>query len=507
MNDSNMPNIILIILDCLRSDKLSKKYKNIELTPNINKLLDNSFIFTNCITNSPWTLPSHTTIFTNLYPSQHNMISTYSKPLDYKIPTIQEILKAFGYYTICYTENAFISKRFGLSRGFINYISNLGEEIKSISKIINPFIKLRDIIESKIKHRFIQKYFNKMIRGLKIILEHIFWYEKRVKNDTIKELKILEKILSEKKDNRPIYAFFNIMATHNYYIPLKRISTLFNINYNDYKIIKDFFINPSLFNIKINILRKKITHEQLNSFNKLYCANVYYGDLIVKKIIDILKKFKLLNNSYLIITSDHGEHLGEKNLWEHKTWISVYEPVIRVPLILYNKSLSKKTINDQVDLKSLYDTILHLTNIPPIENKYLQIENSLIYRIKNKNFSEYIFGEYLKSSEDKKNIKKYLRFNSSELKIKAINDIKFLRSNNYKYIRYGNKIEEFYNLIEDPNEHNNIFDEKSEICRKMKEKLYQIMIENKKSDVLIKIKTKKEKDRIKEIIRKQKFVI
>ena len=245
----------------------------------------------------------------------------------------------------------------------------------------------------------------------------------------------------------------------------------------------------------------------MNSFIKLYNANVYYADLIVKKIIDILNKFNLLNNTYLIITSDHGEHLGEKDLWEHHTRLSVYESVIRVPLILYHSSFKKKIINEQVELKNLFDTILHLTDIPTEKNIYLQIENSLLYRIKNGKFADYIFGEYLKSSEEKRIIQKYRKFIRQNLILKIISDIRFLRTKNFKYINYGNRIEEFYDLINDPNENTNIFNKNNEICQKMRNKLIWMVNENKKTDKLKIMRTKREKSLIKDIIKQKKFKI
>ena len=59
----------------------------------------------------------------------------------------------------------------------------------------------------------------------------------------------------------------------------------------------------------------------------------------------------MLEDSYIIITSDHGEHLGGKldhYLWEHNTYQSIYEPLIKVPLLIYNKKFKKRLVYQNV---------------------------------------------------------------------------------------------------------------------------------------------------------------
>ncbi|MHA1763224.1 MAG: sulfatase-like hydrolase/transferase, partial [Promethearchaeota archaeon] len=61
---SKPPHIIFIILDTLRADRVSYHEKNNTITPFLNKLIEHSLCFENCIANVPWTLPSHISMFT-----------------------------------------------------------------------------------------------------------------------------------------------------------------------------------------------------------------------------------------------------------------------------------------------------------------------------------------------------------------------------------------------------------------------------------------------------------
>ena len=84
-------NIIFIILDALRADKIQAKYKENYLTPFMNKLLGNSIYFENCIANSTWTLPSHFTLFTGLYEHQNYILTKNLYELSKKVPVLSQI--------------------------------------------------------------------------------------------------------------------------------------------------------------------------------------------------------------------------------------------------------------------------------------------------------------------------------------------------------------------------------------------------------------------------------
>jgi len=350
------PNIIFIVLDTLRADKMLSNYNNINLTSFIKSLLKNSLYFENCISNSPWTLPSHISMFTGLYSTQNALISKDIEKVSNKIPVLTEILKDLGYYTMCFSENAFISKTYGLTRGF-DKVFNVWDwnpwikEKYIFSRLMGRLHKIDLFIKKRLKNKlFVKNWTIIKDRSEKIIktilklafLSHIIFH---LKNDTINDLKIFGKEIENNIDNKPFYIFFNFLTTHDPYIPLKEIFNSFNITIKDFKIIKDMLINPLRSRLDVNIKFKKLSEKQIKVIKKLYNACVFSGDIIVKNVISILKNLGLYENSYIIITSDHGEHLGDKldhYFWEHNTYQSLYESLVRVPLIIFNTNFKKK---------------------------------------------------------------------------------------------------------------------------------------------------------------------
>ncbi len=515
------PHIIFVVLDTLRADRLFIKHNKTYLTPFLKQISSNSIYFTNCIANSPWTLPSHISMFTGLYPTQTTLISNQVDRINEKIPLLAEILKNFGYKTLCYTENAFISKFYGLTRGF-DEVSNVWDwnpwasQNYKLSFFTRLILKVDKIVNKNIKYHFLRKLWthlkDRCINLIKILNKRFFFPQIlfKLKNNTLKDLEVFYQIIEKNYDKEDsLFIFFNLLTTHDPYIPVKETFKLFNISQHDFKNIKNMIINPLQERLDINLKSKILSKNQIKTIEKLYNACIFSADLILKKIFTYFEKFGILENSYFIITSDHGEHLGSEldhNFWEHNTYQSVYKSLIRVPLLIYNKILKGKIIHEQVQLKDLFHTILDLTEIPRPKNKYLIKKYSIMSQIKEKSSPQYIFGEYLKSKQEMEElIKAYGNKMNRNLISKVCNHIYFLRSNRFKYIRYNNlNFNEFYDLLSDPNEKNNIFSEKIEECQKFMNKMDDFFSKMTNPQEIQNLLMKKEKDVLNSVISKIK---
>ncbi|GAG89993.1 unnamed protein product, partial [marine sediment metagenome] len=302
-------------------------------------------------------------------------------------------LKDLGYHTICYTENPWITKFFRLTRGFDNYFRNCRRlfEIHGDTKSHQLYVKFMnklDLKMKKIKINIISFYWQhfklRITKLIERIIKNIYW--KNWLLETKNTLEILDQfslILQNKINKQPLYLFFNIMASHYPYIPIKEALDYCGFKTRDFKTLKRFLLNIRKTFVKINIRSQPLTTKEVDALNKLYNSSVYYNDLILGKLISNLKSLGLLENSYIIITADHGEHLSNQSdhyYYGHGVNQSAYESLINVPLIIYHPDFKKKTINNQVELIDLFHTILHLTGISKNQNKYLNVEKSILHQ-------------------------------------------------------------------------------------------------------------------------------
>lgn len=113
-------NIIIVSLDTLRADRLGCYGYPIKTSPNIDGLAQKSVRFANTYAQSSWTLPSHMSFFTSLYPSFHKVL-TKDHALSPDIKTLAEILRQNGYITAAFTEGGNMFRIYGFGRGFDIY--------------------------------------------------------------------------------------------------------------------------------------------------------------------------------------------------------------------------------------------------------------------------------------------------------------------------------------------------------------------------------------------------
>ena len=111
---------ILISLDTVSAQHLSLYGYERETSPFLDSLAARGVVFDNAYVQLPGTLPSHMSMFTGLYPDQHDVFPPDAVLSD-SIPTLPELLQRAGFRTIGHTDGGFVSGRFGFARGFDLY--------------------------------------------------------------------------------------------------------------------------------------------------------------------------------------------------------------------------------------------------------------------------------------------------------------------------------------------------------------------------------------------------
>ena len=133
------PNILWIVMDTVRSDRLSCYGYHRNTTPNIDRIASEGVLFENAISPAPWTLPSHASMFTGMFPSKHGTDAEHQW-LEEDFNTIAEILYLYGYKTMAYSNNWYASPRVNLDQGFSVFeYTNMG--------VINAGKELTDYLE------------------------------------------------------------------------------------------------------------------------------------------------------------------------------------------------------------------------------------------------------------------------------------------------------------------------------------------------------------------------
>jgi arylsulfatase A-like enzyme len=320
------PNVIFIVLDTVRAQNLSFQGYERQTTPQLEKFAKTGVVFERAFSTAPWTLPSHGSFFTGKHP--HDLSGSWLTPLDGTHPTLAEAFSARGYMTVGFVANLiYATAESGLNRGFARY-----SDFPLTTTLMIRESWLTRALTRPLRASFGD--FNSMVR--------------KPAGDVNKEfLKWLEA-----RPDRPFFAFLNYFDAHQPYLPPPPFDTKFR---------------PDGRRAYLNKEAETWSPEEIEQAKDAYDGTIAYVDQQVGLLLDTLNAQNLLQNTVVVITSDHGEQLGEHNLFDHGN--SLYRPLLHVPLII---SFPPKTpqgmrVSDAVSLVDLPATILDLANAGPKE--------------------------------------------------------------------------------------------------------------------------------------------
>jgi arylsulfatase A-like enzyme len=430
-------NILLVTLDTVRADHLSCYGYQRLTTPNLDRFSREGVVFKNVVSPSSWTLPSHASMFTGMYPTRHgadhkadslpDAKGTESKESGWKQimfhnftrlsdehQTLAEIFSDRGYRTAGIIGGVFCSSIFGLAQGFDYY----DDEI--------PFFNIHFFLVYELVDHFF---------SLNDFFSQYGYLGKRIAAD----LNNSAFTWLEKNHDQPFFLFINYMDAHTPYLPPPPYDGYFSkmpknsILHNNPPPDSSFVTaQTSLINSVISGSHQ-LTPEEKELTVSLYDGGILYLDHYLGLLFEKLKKLKIYDDTLIIITSDHGEAFGEHNQMEHGH--TLYEEVLRVPLII--KYPSAYPVHGEVEkrtsLVDLMPTILSLLRYP---------------------IPSGIDGEIMDKSDHQVIAELFLGVSKKDHK--GTSDLRALYEGKEKYIWASQGSGELYNLEKDPQEETNL---------------------------------------------------
>jgi arylsulfatase A-like enzyme len=315
-----VPNLLIIDIDTLRADHTSPYGYIRNTTPYLNQIAGQGALFEMAISASSWTLPSHASIVTGVYPHEHG---AEIKALDNRLVTIPELIRSRGYLTGAFSANsAFFTRQMGFGRGFSKFsdVSNQPLEWANRTILGKSLVNWLQTIGLPLA--------SKKRNAIEINESFLAWVDENPK--------------------KPFFAILNYMDVHSPYLPPSSYQKIFSSSMPPDNIRKEWVHNYITMHSKYGA----------QAWIDAYDASIRYLDDQIKALFYELEKRKIISNTLVIITSDHGEAFGEHEVVEHGN--SLYLETIHVPLIFYwpDNITRSLRINQPVSLTSLAPTLL-----------------------------------------------------------------------------------------------------------------------------------------------------
>jgi arylsulfatase A-like enzyme len=308
------PNVILIVMDTARADRCSVSGGERRTTPQLEKISFRGLNFRNAWSPAGWTGPAHASMFTGLLPTNHGLRRTNREYLLEDSDTLAELLGARGYRTAAFTANAQIGVESGLDQGFELLVPLFARSAENDGHFAEE------------AHEQSLKWIQKGTNPFFLFINH------------------MEAHFPQAPPDRWIESFARLPMSR------EEIGAARGIGHRRYL---DHCLDLA-----------PLSPRELAVHSELYDVEIEGLDREIGRFFDLLGDRGLLENTLLIITSDHGENLGEHGQMDHL--FSLHRTIRQVPLVvlLPGRKRAGEVHEEVVRLEDIFPTVLEVCGLP-----------------------------------------------------------------------------------------------------------------------------------------------
>lgn len=410
-----LPNIILIVMDAVRAKHLSCYGYHRPTTPHLEQFARKCVVYETAISAAGWSLPSHASIFTGLYPSKHGAHDQHKYLLP-EYPTMASILRSYGYHTRAFCHNAYVGPATGLNRGF--------ETFNTDSRNIPPLLK---------------KITDKFDNGLARLRKQQDFGARQTNQKIFSALRRLH------SGPRPFFMFVHYEEPHAPYRPPRNFNRYLPEGVSEQQAMQvnqdqwAYFTNPSIMS--------ELDFEILKA---LYDGEITYVDMRINQVLSWLEQFNILDHTMVIITADHGDNIGDHQMMGHA--YCLYDTLVHVPLIIHYPAgtAGPQRVSRQVQTLDLLPTILTLLG---------DTSSALFNSLQGHNLLSLTGRDFTIAEQTRPDLTTFhKRFPGVDVS-QYDRALKMIRTDRYKYIWASDNNHELYDLQKDPDEQHNIINQ------------------------------------------------
>jgi arylsulfatase A-like enzyme len=306
------PNLLLVVIDTLRADRLGAYGGTRGLTPFLDGLAASGVVFENAYAASSWTSPSIASLFTSRHPIQHGVVG-FESVLGDGEATLAESLRELGFASGGFSANFRISEQLGYGQGF---------------DVWRAYLEAPGVPGPKVPARFVREQALAWLGGV--------W---------------------QRETPRPVFLYAHFMEPHSPYQPPEPERRRFA---PDATRAQADAANALLVGLRFGDL----SDPQVALLRTLYDGEVAALDAELRRLFEALRASGFLERAIVVVAADHGEEFREHGMLLHG--ITLFEPGVRVPLLLLGPGLEAgRRIAQPVSLLDVAPTVLALLGAEP----------------------------------------------------------------------------------------------------------------------------------------------
>ena len=364
---SEKPNVLVLVLDTLSAAHLAMSGYERHSTPNLERFARQALVYHNHWSAGNFTTPGTASLLTGVYPWSHRGIHTSGTIREAFLERNLFALLPEEYHRVAYTHNSLAMALLYRFQGHISQLlpfdalslqentasANLfwkdflmADWAETILRGVNTpsaslFLSELDALRQRPAAEIRRQYGELFPLGIPSANYSRYFVMEDAIDWLIAELGHLP---------APYFTYFHLMPPHEPYTPRKEFV--------------DVFRDGKIFPAKpVTVFSDDVPEEKLNTVRQRYDEYLAYADAEFGRLYDALKQSGELENTYLILTSDHGQ-LFERGIHGHIT-PALYSPVLQVPLLVAKPGQKERQdIYDLTSATDLLPTLLHVLGAP-----------------------------------------------------------------------------------------------------------------------------------------------
>lgn len=328
---SSYPNVLILVMDTARAQSLSGYGYERATSPTLDALAADSVLYERAIAPGCWSLPSQMSLLTGLFPAKHGAHELHlSYPHYY--PTLPEVLRETGYTTFGVSPNSWMSDEFGTTYGFDTYLKmwqywpTLPATAEARSR---PWIRFAHRL-----NRFYTRY--------------RFPNRNRARHVNQALYKLIDKA------REPFFGYVIYWDTHLPYYAYGKHAT----RWLPPGVDLEHALRVNRNHLVYHTDQLPMTETDFEILRACYDGALASIDEEIGHLVEYLRQRGILDRTLLIVTSDHGENIGDHRLMSHA--YSLHDTLLHVPLIIrYPECFPRgERIASHVQLTDVFPTIL-----------------------------------------------------------------------------------------------------------------------------------------------------
>ncbi|RDI69698.1 sulfatase [Halopelagius longus] len=442
----NSPNIVLIVMDTARSDFVDTAVNGREVTPFLSGLAERGGKFSEAYSASPWTLPSHASLFTGTYPSKHGAHAE-SKHLRDDIQTLAGTLSENGYETFGISNNIWVSDNFGFEAGFDTFVRNwqllqFDNDVGGVG-LTNQgrdkwFAVARTLIQGNPVANAVNAAYTK------------FRYSNYSPDDGAgRTNKRAEGLLSDHDGDDPFFLFINYLEPHLEYRPPKRFAERFLPEGVSYREANEVEQNAW----KYVTEQAEISDSEFEILRALYAAETAYLDQRIGELAETIRERD--EETVFVVVGDHGENLGDHGLMDHQ--YCLYDTLLHVPFVVGGGPFTDHGTDDR--LVQLPDVAPTLLDVAGVEAPSFRSQSQGQSVLSPEFDRDTVIAEYLSPMPSRDAIEKRVG-DPHDVIDSYLRSLRCIRRDGYKLVVGSDGEKELYDVESDPREQTDLSSER-----------------------------------------------